>query len=157
RRQGDIGPRLQCGDTGDDLIDVLAGQRLTAGETDLIDTELLTAMRTKRTISSPVIAASRDMNSTPSAGMQEVQRRLQKAVRDPRRSRARRPKVSRSESSLWAVNASPGSTAGVLITGTGRPIVDISSSSSKSVWLSSSHDYSEDASVAGIRDDRSTH
>src|SRR5699024_11412479 len=41
RRQGDIGPRLQCGDSGDDLVDVLAGQRLTAGETDLIDTELL--------------------------------------------------------------------------------------------------------------------
>src|SRR5699024_5997511 len=41
RRQGDIWPRLQCGDYGDDLVDVLAGQRLTAGETDLIDTELL--------------------------------------------------------------------------------------------------------------------
>src|SRR5699024_8232911 len=116
-----------------------------------------TAMRTKRTISSPVIEASRDRNSHHSAGIQYVQHNLQKSVSDTSRSRARRPKVSRSESSLRAVNASPGSTFRVLITGIGRPIVDISSSSSKSVWLSSSHDYSEDASVAGIRDDRSTH
>ena len=105
-----------------------------------------TAMRTKRTISSPDIAESRDMNSTPSSGMQYVQRRLQKSVSEMRRSRARRSKVSSRASSLCAVNSSPGSTVGVLSTGMGRPIFSIASSSLKSVSISSSHDYCEDAS-----------
>ena len=60
----------------------------------LVMPSLVTAMRSRRVSSSVRSSCSPGNQSSPSAGMQYVQRRLQRSVSDTRRSVATRPKVS---------------------------------------------------------------
>ena len=81
----------------------------------------VTPIRISRSVSSSVSTSARGSQSSPSAGMQYWQRRLQRSVSDTRRSVATRPYASPS----GRIEAAPAAGAAGRIRGTGSRVVTV--------------------------------